>query len=458
MKAARGSSSHPSPISEAEPADDSTFLEASDANAHVTADEAAAYNQLVLRSVSAPLDFQGSGFFFHHYVSEDLTSPISYANYLPKVYNHESAYSVLPGIISAIGMAGISNMHMDPGTMLWARQKHSDVLRSLNTSLQNPKTAKSDATLMTVMLLGVFELVTCTTPQSLKAWTNHVNGATAIAKVRGRDQLQTQIGRSLFSRLRTQILIDCHQRRKVVPPEIIEWSDFAIRCDPTRPSQRDGDLFRIITRLCHLRAVDECAMTDDPALLATAKSIDDDLVAWTDEFPDFLRFKVVKAAPSDSICSDYYHVYPVNWVLSVWNHWRCTRILTHEVVVRWLSRHPSYDLNQMRSSEGILREMSADICASAPFIFGESQPGGQSTYVPRAAAGTNLMWPLYTAATMDTTSFSTRAWCILQLEKLGKMMGIRQASSLAKVLESQKEITAWDRFDYQRADEELIDW
>jgi len=86
--------------------------------------------------------------------------------------------------------------------------------------------------------------------------------------------------------------------------------------------------------------------------------------------------------------------------------------------------------------------MNADICASAPFIFGESQNAG-SMYVPRAAAGTNLLWPLYLAATMDTTSPSTRAWCIIQLEKLGKLMGIRQASSLAKVLKTKKEITAW---------------
>lgn len=457
-KIAHGNNSYPSPISDVEIPNDFAVWEASDANVIVTADEAAAYNQLALRCLSAPMDYQGSGFFFHHYVTEDLTSPTSYANYLPALYNHESAYSALSDIISAIGMAGISNMQTDSKTMAWARRKQSDVLRSLNTSLQNPKTAKLDATLMTVMLLGLFELVTCASPQSLKAWTSHINGATAIAKVRGQNQVQTHIGRNIFTNLRSQVLVDCIQRRKIVPPEIMEWSEAAKEHKITRASRRGTDLFPIIARLCYLRAVDEDAMAEDPALIAKAKFIDEDLVVWADAFPDFMRFKVVQATPSESICSNYYHTYPNTWIVSGWNLWRCSRILIHEVIMKWLSRHPTYNLTQMRESEAVLREMNADICASVPFLFGENHPGGSSTYVPRAAAGTNVLWPVYVAATMDTTSPSTRAWCIIQLEKLGKTMGIRQASSLAKVLKAQKEITAWDRFDHQRPDEELVDW
>lgn len=405
-----------------------------------------------------PMEFQGSGFFFHHYVSEDPTSPISYANYLPKLYTHESAYSALPGIIAAIGMAGISNMQTDSATMLWARQKHSDVLRSLTTSLQKPELAKSDATMMTVMLLGLFELVTCAAPQSLKAWTNHINGATAIAKVRGQDQLQTPIGRQIFTHLRTQVLVDCIQRRKAVPPEIVEWSKAALENQPASASRGELELFLANVRLCHMRAVLENEMADDPEFLDVAKSIDDGLVAWAERLPDSLRYKTVYTAPSDSVCSYYYHVYPNTWIISAYSMWRCTRILTHEAKMNWLSCHPFHDLTQMRESEAILQTLSADICASVPFIFGENRLNDSTPYVPRAAAGTNLMWPLYLAATMDTTAPSTRAWCIMQLDKLGKRMGIRQASSLAKVLKSKTEITAWDRFDHQRPEEELVDW
>jgi len=266
------------------------------------------------------MEYQGSGFFFHHYVSEDPTSPISYANYLPKLYNHESAYSALPCIIAAIGMAGISNMQTDSATMIWARQKHMDVLRSLNSSLQDPKTAKSDVTMMTVILLGLFELVTCAAPQSLKAWTSHINGATAIAKVRGRNQLQTQIGRHIFTHLRTQVFVDCIQRRKAVPPEILEWSEAEKENEPAEASRGEMEIFSLVARLCHLRAVLEDQMEDDPALLTIATSIDNGLVEWADGFPNFLRYQTEAATPSDSVCSDYYHIYPNTWVISAVRH------------------------------------------------------------------------------------------------------------------------------------------
>lgn len=55
-------------------------------------------------------------------------------------------------------MAGLSNMQMSQEPMMVARRKHIAVLRALNSSLQDPKTATTDATFMTVMLLGLYEV------------------------------------------------------------------------------------------------------------------------------------------------------------------------------------------------------------------------------------------------------------------------------------------------------------
>ncbi|MCJ1279212.1 hypothetical protein MMC21_007036 [Puttea exsequens] len=404
------------------------------------------------------MDFQGSGFFFYHYVSDDPASPVSYSHYLPAMYQSESAFNALPGIIAAIGIAGISNMQMDSTTMLWARQKHQQVLRCLNTALLEPKTAQADSTFMTVMLLGLFETVTCSSPQSLKSWATHVNGATAIAKARGQSQLQSTFGRQIFTHLRNQVLIDCIQRRKVVPQQILEWSEACVKLEPGKGSRRELELFPIIARLCHLRAVLEEDLKDDESLLTIAKSIDDGLINWADAFPDFLRYQTRSATPSESIYSDFYHVYPNTWVVGAWNMWRCSRILVHESMMRWLLRHPSYDRAQILKSETLLKHTNEDICASVPFVFGESHKDDPTPYVPRAAAGMTLLWPLYLAATMDTTPPSMRAWCLVQLERLGNAVGIHQATSLAQVLRSEKEITAWTRFDKQRPGEEVKEW
>ena len=75
-----------------------------------------------------------------------------------------------------------------------------------------------------------------------------------------------------------------------------------------------------------------------------------------------------------------------------------------------------------------------------------------------AATATGLLWPLYLAATMDLENTGMRAWIITRLELIGSTMGVKQAESLAYVLRTRREITAWDRFEAIQADEVLDDW
>ena len=69
-----------------------------------------------------------------------------------------SASNPLPGVITAIGMAGISIMQGSATGMVATRRKHTGVLHSLTAALQDLKTANEDTTLMAVLLLGTFEV------------------------------------------------------------------------------------------------------------------------------------------------------------------------------------------------------------------------------------------------------------------------------------------------------------
>lgn len=51
----------------------------------------------------------------------------------------------------------------------------------------------------------------------MKSWVSHISGATEIARVRGRNQLQTEIGRRVFQDLCGAIVISTalyHQQPK----------------------------------------------------------------------------------------------------------------------------------------------------------------------------------------------------------------------------------------------------
>ena len=120
--------------------------------------------------------------------------------------------------------------------------------------------------------------------------------------------------------------------------------------------------------------------------------------------------------------------------------------------------NPALDESQRRQSKILLANLAYDICATAPFMLGSLDSSPNSPWPPRAAAGTALLWPFYLVATMNQQFPAMRAWIITRLALIGQNMGIKQAESLANVLKTKREITAWDRIETARADEVLDDW
>ncbi|TKA71325.1 hypothetical protein B0A49_05369 [Cryomyces minteri] len=316
---------------------------------------------------------------------------------------------------------------------------------------------------MAIMLLGTFETITCSSPQSIKSWANHVNGATAIVRLRGIEQLQTKVGNYMFVYLRTQIVIDCLQRRLVVPPTILEWSEVALESGSTE-DLLEYDLFRIVAKLCSLRSIemDQASQTDGKNVIMTlAHSVDADLQGWVEQLPLEYAYSIRTCRSSNAVLSEsgQYHVYPNIWTLIIWNTYRSARLLTNEILMKWLPCHStqtsSFHTMQHRRCEILHAEISSDICASAPYYLGVGNSAGQN---PRAAAGSSLIWPLYLTAITDRPPFATRAWVITQLDKIGEIMGIRQATSLANVLKTKYEVTVWDRPKSYAIDAEEDDW
>ena len=240
-------------------------------------------------------------------------------------------------------------------------------------------------------------------------------------------------------------LIDCLQRRLIVPQEVLEWSATALECDPENGNLAEQKMFQIIARLCDLRSIEGDQWNDNPTVINIAQAIDVELAEWVDNLPWDYAYMTRTSKITDDAYSDNYHIYKSVWIVGVWNTYRCARILNNQVITHWLVHHgmltpPIYSALYQKC-EILLAQLAHDICDSVPFVF----IGDSSTHYPRAAAGTTLLWPLYVAATMDIVIPRQRAWVIRQLDRIGGIMGIQQATSLAKVLRIKKEITSWER-------------
>jgi hypothetical protein len=120
-----------------------------------TAEDLNVFTRLNL-SISA--QDQAPCFFFGHYVLED--SPVSngYFDHLPKLYSNSPAGSALSNIVISLGMAGLSIDKAIPQIMTPARSKYAEALRTVGDALNDPREAKADQTLMTVMLLALYEV------------------------------------------------------------------------------------------------------------------------------------------------------------------------------------------------------------------------------------------------------------------------------------------------------------
>lgn len=75
-----------------------------------------------------------------------------------------------------------------------ARKSYGHALRLTNAALRNPDEALKDTTMLSVLVLGLFEASMDHSPRGLRAWQQHINGAAELARMRGPAQFKTKPG------------------------------------------------------------------------------------------------------------------------------------------------------------------------------------------------------------------------------------------------------------------------
>lgn len=78
--------------------------------------------------------------------------------YMSTIYANEPVGVPLRQAITAIGLAGLSNFWSAPNIMAKANSAYCSALRLVNSGLSNIEEAKSDQTLVAIILLGLYEV------------------------------------------------------------------------------------------------------------------------------------------------------------------------------------------------------------------------------------------------------------------------------------------------------------
>ena len=356
-----------------------------------------------------------------------------------------------------------------------SRYQYTKAVKMTNLALQSNTDAVKDSTLMSVMILRMYEILTAGTQRSLEAWMEHIRGSAALVKMRGDDQLKTAQGRRLFVQASIGILTSCVQLNIPMPKQV---EDMVRKVPHHMPADDDfahiafHNLLAMIEVNQFRAAIHKGRLTNYHDILSQALELDTRLHSIADDPPPEFRYHVLRTAPNSEVAfRDTYYVYSDLLTANLWNSVRVFRVLVHEQIRNTMlqgfaTKPPTFTLPehtmQYQRSTDICYELGAEILFSVPqHLYDLKMPDIRASGADfkmtdvRASGGYNLMWPLWLAGVMDVGTEDMRLYAIKSMRRIGQEMGIRQAFMLAEVIENKAEIDVWqqrDRFEIVEED------
>ena len=96
--------------------------------------------------------------FFQNYVlgGKDLFK--GHIDYLSDIYSGEEVGSGLADSVASLGMVGLANFWKAPNIMSNAVIKYNSAMRTISSQLRDVEQAKSDQTLISILLMGLYEV------------------------------------------------------------------------------------------------------------------------------------------------------------------------------------------------------------------------------------------------------------------------------------------------------------
>jgi hypothetical protein len=111
-------------------------------------------------ALSQPINEIGAHFFFANYTCDEPPLSESYHAWLTQMYYGDPPNHALRAAIEAAGMAGISTIFYAPNVESKSKERYGRALAAVKQTLSDPVELVADTTLMTVILLGLFEVTT----------------------------------------------------------------------------------------------------------------------------------------------------------------------------------------------------------------------------------------------------------------------------------------------------------
>lgn len=255
-----------------------------------------------------PLDDLGVNFFMSTYVGDDPA--VSQFYYFPKFYAN-TGYSnpVLQQSITAAGLAGYAKAECCRDVKDAATQRYVAAIRGINAAISDPKIAVQDATLMSIIMAAMFEVLIDARSSDLGNCSKHLAGAIAIGLMSLKQSRQTDITRKLLTTLVDIVIINSWISHIPLPPN---FSELKRRLSKSlNPNLIHSNFLDRVVELVQFReALQAKAYSCPMAIIKQALAIDDSLEQFTHTMPPHGRFQKFRVSPhyAGQLAYDgYYH-------------------------------------------------------------------------------------------------------------------------------------------------------
>ncbi|KAK2002166.1 hypothetical protein LX36DRAFT_652534 [Colletotrichum falcatum] len=355
-----------------------------------------------LYSLSPSYQERGTAFFFSRYVCVDEN--VCHQNY-DFMFDIWRPASMLPdrqvdGVMAsmtAVGLAGLSHLTMCPEMMDWSRRSYGTALQMTNDALRNPAEALKDTTMLSILILGTYETLSGRSNQTM-AWQNHINGASALAKIRGLKQFTTRAGARMFVMLTQIVLINCMQKDMPMPQPLIDLrNQLGLLSGGTDANWRiSGPIYKVM----QLRYdINSGKLNKTAEIIDQLSNVDREFADIISDLPESWKYRPVKLSKPHPAVFDGYRcdVYPNLGLAATWNGVRSIRLMIHETILgelfkcfpdQHITAWPYEAKLQLANSAAFLEKLRDAVIASAPQHFGAinfkdamSGGGGSATAV-----------------------------------------------------------------------------
>ncbi|TVY35608.1 hypothetical protein LSUB1_G005102 [Lachnellula subtilissima] len=383
--------------------------------------------------------------------------------YLESLYEYGDMDDHLSVSIRAVGLASLSKAARSTDLENQAMRSYVAALRMINSAITCSNVATNDTTLSAIMLLDQFEKIIPPTARTTQAWTNHLNGATALMKMRGRHQFETKAGLEMFIQMSSHLLVSCMQHTIALPEDYLTLRTYATNFLDTNDIA--WRLSQVTVRYIGFRAaIKSGSLFDADTIIATATGMDAEMVALMGEFPpEWMPQSIPLTAPSELVYKSHYDFYIDYRLAEGLNMVRAGRIPILDLIREQCEAAPvspgscqEFERYQcVQRVKDNVAETADLICACVPQLAGyfpflstdSYTASGSVRYMKlepsNEASAYSLLWPLFTAANSRACPEDAKTWIIGQLRILGKLLNSEQTLEIADGLERGEERDIW---------------